>query len=192
MPIRLFAGLGNPEDKFKNTRHNFGFEVLDFIAQSKKLNFKNFDDMAGVSIYEHSLGKTYLLKPLTFMNNSGHPLSTFMHYYKITPDELFIFYDDFAIDLGQYRVRLSGSPAGHNGIKSIVNHLNTQNFARMKLGIGPFNNKTPMPDFVLSKFKSEDKTQINQILSIALNLFDDINLSGLQKAISKLPSTKDR
>jgi PTH1 family peptidyl-tRNA hydrolase len=184
--IKLFVGLGNPGDKYKNTRHNLGFMALDAIAEAKRLEFKNKDNMADISFYDTDSGKVILVKPMTFMNLSGGPVSAIARYYKIKPEEIFVFYDDFAVPLGEYRVRLSGSSGGHNGISSLIEHLHTDKFARMKLGIGPLPKFINMPDFVLSKFHEEDKEKINSATKKAAELFDGINKNGLEKAISKM------
>ena len=184
--IKLFAGLGNPGANYENTRHNFGFIAIDAIADAKALEFKNFENVAEFSFFETQNGKVFLLKPLTYMNLSGQPLSAFARYYKINPEEIFVFYDDFSIPLGEFRIRMSGSDGGHNGVKSLIQHLNTQNFARMKLGIGPMPPFMKMPDFVLSRFSNEDVGKIKEIAKKAVELFDAVNMDGLEKAISKV------
>jgi len=187
--IKLFIGLGNPGNKYENTRHNFGFMALDAIAQAKNLEFKNRDNMADISFYDADNGKVALLKPVTFMNLSGEAVSSVAKYYKINTEEIFVFYDDFSIPLGEYRIRLSGSPGGHNGISSIITHMHANNFARMKLGIGPLPNFMDTADFVLSRFREEDKPAIEKIKQKAVELFDEINKSGLEKAVSKIQIT---
>ncbi|MDR2426847.1 MAG: aminoacyl-tRNA hydrolase [Endomicrobium sp.] len=188
--IKLFAGLGNPGDKYKNTRHNFGFMALDAIAHAKRLEFKNRENMADISFYDSTNWKIILLKPMTFMNLSGHPISAAAKYYKILPEEIFVFYDDFSIPLGEFRLRLSGASGGHNGINSIISHLHTDKFPRMKLGIGHLPEFVKIPDFVLSKFYEEDKEKIEAVTSKAIELFDEIIQSGLEKAISKISNIK--
>lgn len=188
--IKLFAGLGNPGDKYKNTRHNLGFTVLDAIAEAKGLKFKNSENMADISFYNGQNGKIILLKPMTFMNLSGGPVAAAARYYKIKPEEIFVFYDDFSVPLGEYRVRMSGSSGGHNGVSSIISHLHSDKFARMKLGIGPLPEFVKMPDFVLSAFHREDKEKIESVSRKALALFDEITESGIEKAVSKISSMK--
>lgn len=188
--IKLFAGLGNPGDKYKNTRHNLGFTVLDAIAEAKGLKFKNSENMADISFYNGQNGKIILLKPMTFMNLSGGPVAAAARYYKIKPEEIFVFYDDFSVPLGEYRVRMSGSSGGHNGVSSIISHLHSDKFARMKLGIGPLPEFVKMPDFVLSAFYREDKEKIESVSRKALALFDEITEFGIEKAVSKISSMK--
>jgi PTH1 family peptidyl-tRNA hydrolase len=184
--IKLFVGLGNPGQKYKDTRHNFGFIVLDEIAQAKHLEFKNWRNIADVSFYDCSKGKIWLLKPMTFMNLSGTSVCAFAKYYKIDPEEIFVFYDDFLIPIGKYRIRMSGSAGGHNGISSIIDCLHASNFPRMKLGIGLLPKFVQSAEFVLSKFAKEDKERIKLIKETAVNVFDEINISGIDKAASKL------
>ncbi len=184
--VKLFAGLGNPGTKYENTRHNFGFMALDAIASAERLEFKNWNDVADISFYDSPSGKVFLLKPMTYMNLSGQPLSAFMKYYKIKPEEICVFYDDFSIPLGQYRARLSGSAGGHNGISSIIEHLHTDVFARLKLGIGPLPEFMKMPDFVLSRFQPEEKNKIEEIKKTAVSFFTEVNKAGIEKAVSGL------
>ena len=185
--IKLFVGLGNPGHKYKNTHHNLGFMVLDSIALAKGLEFKNWDNVADISFYKvSSIGKVWLLKPTTFMNLSGNAISSFAKYYKISTEEIVICYDDFSIPLGGYKIRMSGSAGGHNGIKSIIERLHTDKFPRIKFGIGPLPKFMDMSDFVLSKFAKEDENKINLVKKISVEIFDEINASNIDKATSKL------
>lgn len=185
--IKLFVGLGNPGHKYKNTRHNLGFMVLDSIALAKGLEFKNWDNVADISFYEgSSIGRVWLLKPTTFMNLSGDAVSSFAKHYKISTEEIVICYDDFSIPLGGYKIRMSGSAGGHNGIKSIIERLHTDKFPRIKFGIGPLPKFMDMSDFVLSKFAKEDENKINLVKKFSVEIFDEINASNIDKAASKL------
>jgi len=187
--IKLFIGLGNPGREYENTLHNMGFVALDGIAKSKQLEFKVWNN-ALVSFYEGINGKIYLLKPMTFMNCSGEAVYSFLRYYKIFPEEIFVFYDDFSIPLGEYRIRMSGSAGGHKGVDSIIARLGTENFPRMKLGIGPVPEFIRSEDYVLSDFKREDKGKIDIIKKTAVGLFGDICVYGLDKAASKTANKK--
>jgi PTH1 family peptidyl-tRNA hydrolase len=184
--IKLFVGLGNPSQKYENTRHNLGFIALDSIASAKGLEFKNWDNMADISFYDTPKGRIWLLKPTTFMNLSGNAVLSFSKYYKISTQEIVVCYDDFSIPLGTYKIRMSGSAGGHNGIKSIIECLNTDNFPRIKFGIGPFPKFMDMANFVLSKFSKEDKSKINFIKKLVVEIFDEINESDVDKAASTL------
>jgi PTH1 family peptidyl-tRNA hydrolase len=186
--IKLFVGLGNPGRKYKNTRHNLGFMILDSIALAKGLEFKNRDNVADISFYEvsSSIGKVWLLKPTTFMNLSGDVISSFVKYYEISTEEIVVCYDDFYIPLGGYKIRMSGSAGGHNGIKSIIERLHTDKFPRIKFGIGPLPKFMDMSDFVLSKFAKEDENKINLVKKLSVKIFDEINVSNIDKVASKL------
>jgi PTH1 family peptidyl-tRNA hydrolase len=191
MSVKLFVGLGNPGDKYKNTRHNFGFMVLDSIAKKNSLEFKNWNNMADISFYRpaelEQIVNIYLLKPMTYMNNSGEPIAAFAKYYKIDIKDIFVFYDELSINLGDFRIKLSGSSAGHNGIKSIIKHFNSENFPRMKLGIGVSSlSSSEKVDFVLSQFDASDKEKIAPIIDKAIEFFESVCLLGLEKAVSKL------
>ncbi|MDR3330710.1 MAG: aminoacyl-tRNA hydrolase [Endomicrobium sp.] len=139
--IKLFIGLGNPEKKLENTRHNLGFIILDEIAKSENLSFNSNKIINTSFAFLNSFNndRIWLLKPMISMNLSGGVIAFFMKYYGIDPDEIFIFYDDFSIQFGECRIRTSGSSGGHNGIRSVIEHLHTNNFPRMKLGTGPEN-----------------------------------------------------
>ncbi|MDR3196149.1 MAG: aminoacyl-tRNA hydrolase [Endomicrobium sp.] len=184
--IKLFVGLGNPGRKYENTRHNLGFIALDSIALAKGLEFRIWNNVADISFYEATSGKVWLLKPAAFMNLSGDAVSSFSKYYKISAEEIVICYDDFSISLGKYKIRMSGSAGGHNGVKSIIERLHTDKFPRIKFGIGPFPKFMDMADFVLSKFSKEDENGINLVKNLAVEIFDEINASDVEKAASKL------
>ncbi|MDR3281782.1 MAG: aminoacyl-tRNA hydrolase, partial [Endomicrobium sp.] len=143
------------------------------------------------SFYESLNYKRWLLKPTTFMNFSGIAVSNFVKYYKVNPEEIFVFCDDFSVSLGEYKIRTSGSSGGHNGINSIISYLKTNKFPRMKLGTGPIPKSSPISDFVLSKFTKKNKGKIELIKKTAVNIFNEINLVGLDKAVSKLANKND-
>jgi PTH1 family peptidyl-tRNA hydrolase len=189
--IKLFVGLGNPGHKYKDTRHNLGFMALDCIALAKGLEFKDWDNIGDISFYEACGSKVWFLKPTTFMNLSGDAVSSFAKYYKIDPEEMVICYDDFYIPLGQYKIRMSGSAGGHNGIKSIIERLHTDKFPRIKFGIGPFPEFMDMANFVLSKFSKQDEDKIDSIKKLSVEIFDEIVASAdVDKAASNLATKK--
>ncbi len=162
----IIAGLGNPGTQYENTRHNAGFMVIDTLSESlnvqvKKLKFKSLT--ADVSIG----GKRCLLmKPTTFMNNSGEALVEALGFYKLQPENMIIIYDDISLDVGRMRIRQKGSDGGHNGIKSIIYLTGSDKFPRIKVGVGAKPHPDyPLADWVLSGFKKED----GEILEAALN-----------------------
>jgi PTH1 family peptidyl-tRNA hydrolase len=181
----LFIGLGNPDDKYKNTRHNFGFKVIDAIADSYDVKFKQERDYhyADLTLYND---RVFLFKPMTYVNNSGVPIAKFMHYYKLAWYELFLFYDDIDIALGSYKIKFSGSSAGHNGLKSIISNIRTQAFARMKLGIGPKPANTVMAEFVLANFTKDETPKVDAMIEKAKECFSYVCEEGADEVPSLL------
>lgn len=157
----IVAGLGNPGSKYSCTRHNIGFMTLDHIAQKNgfKINNLKFSSLCADTSFG---GKRVLfLKPQTFMNNSGQALRQAADFYKISPENIVIIFDDISLEPGKMRIRRKGSDGGHNGIKSIISHLQSNAFPRIKMGVGA----KPHPDYdladwVLSEFSKEDTEAI--------------------------------
>ncbi len=156
----LIVGLGNPGPEYAKTRHNCGFRALDILAQKLgcKVDKGKFEGLYGQTTYEGH--KLYLLKPLTYMNLSGRSVLQLSAYFNIPPQRIVVIFDDISLDIGRLRIRSNGSAGGHNGIKSIISQLGSQDFPRVKVGVGA----KPNPDFdladwVLSAFSaSEEKT----------------------------------
>ena len=154
----IIAGLGNPTSEYKNTRHNIGFDVIDTIAAQNQ-----------ISVLEHKfkalIGKGYingqkvvLVKPQTFMNLSGESLRAITDYFKVEVEtELIVIYDDVSLDVGQLRIRKKGSAGGHNGIKSLIAHLGTDTFQRIKMGVGEKPKGYDLADYVLGHFTGTER-----------------------------------
>ena len=159
--MRLIVGLGNPGKKYKDTKHNIGFMCLDNYAKENSLTFKMENKFRGEWLKEDNL---VLLKPHTFMNLSGESIRLVMDYYNIDVEDVLIIYDDLALPLGKLRLREKGSPGGHNGIKSIVNHMGTKEFQRVRIGIDS-NPLIDAKDYVLGKFSKEDKKNLIDALA---------------------------
>ncbi|NEQ12197.1 MAG: aminoacyl-tRNA hydrolase, partial [Moorea sp. SIO4E2] len=140
---QLIVGLGNPEPKYDKTRHNIGFEVVDAIARRLQISgneHRRFQGWFGQGIGLKG-NKLSLLKPLTYMNRSGQAIRAVTDWYKLKPESVLIIYDDMDLPVGRLRLRLSGSAGGHNGMKSAIAHLGTQNFPRLRIGIGKSSQK---------------------------------------------------
>ena len=188
MFLSLVAGLGNPGREYEHTRHNLGWVVLDAFARKLGLAWKRapqFD--AEVARWDVSPGHTrWLMKPLTFMNNSGRSVSAFARYHKLEPAALAIVYDDLTIDLGLIKVSTSGSAGGHNGVASLLEHLG-DGFVRYRIGIGP---KQPvqmdMADFVLGKFTPEQQLIVNQKLDHFVQGLELLLSRGVEPAMNQL------
>jgi peptidyl-tRNA hydrolase, PTH1 family len=156
--MKLIVGLGNPGKQYEQTRHNIGFEVIDALSSTFNipLNQSKFKGLYGIGF--HNGEKVILLKPLTYMNLSGESIRAVMDYYEIELEDLLIIYDDLDLPVGKIRLRPKGSPGGHNGIKSTVAHLGTQQFNRIRIGIDRPQAGMSVPDYVLGRFRPEEKT----------------------------------
>ena len=154
--MKLIVGLGNPDKKYENTRHNIGFMIVDNFLGNVKYK-KKFNGLYYETIINNQ--KVIFLKPQTYMNNSGLSVIEFVNYYDINNEDIMVIQDDLDIDLGKIRFKINSSSGGHNGIKSIINCLNSDSFFRMKIGINS-ENRFDTIDFVLSDFSKE---QLNKI-----------------------------
>lgn len=165
--MKLIVGLGNPGDKYKFTRHNIGFLVIDELA--KELNV-NLNKMKYNSIYGEAIingEKIYLVKPTTYMNRSGEAVKAFQSFYKINNEDILIITDDTDIEFSSIRMRPNGSGGSHNGLKNIVNLLGARDFPRLRIGIGHSPEYIDMVDFVLGKFTDEEMPYINETVKLA-------------------------
>ena len=188
--IKFVVGLGNPGEKYSNTRHNFGFKAVDKIAEQGNLSWKNWNDMASITCYRRNDNNILIVKPMTFMNNSGFPVTGILKYYKILPQEMLVLYDDYSIPTGEYKFRATGSSGGHNGVNSIITQTGTTTFPRMKLGMGPLPKYAKIVDFVLSNFNSQDNEKVDSVLNQIKDIIDTIIDLGFDKAISKIAQKK--
>lgn len=153
----VIAGLGNPGKEYENTRHNAGFNSIDALAAKYSINIRENEHKALVGKGYIDGKKVILVKPQTYMNNSGEAIREITDYYKVDPEsELIVIYDDISLDVGMLRIRDKGSAGGHNGIKSIISHLSTQVFLRIKVGVGDKNPEGDLVNHVLGHFNSED------------------------------------
>ncbi|MGF1490560.1 MAG: aminoacyl-tRNA hydrolase [Prochloraceae cyanobacterium] len=182
---QVIVGLGNPEPKYDKTRHNIGFAAVDTLAENWQLSWqenRRFQGLFAEGTYRQR--KIRLLKPLTYMNRSGQSLRAVLDWYKITPESVLVIYDDMDLPLGKLRLRLSGSAGGHNGMRSIISHLNTQEFPRARLGIGKSNGKKETISHVLGKFSAAESTAVQQILELTRDAIELSLTRGLAKAMS--------
>ncbi len=161
--IRLVVGLGNPGPEYERTRHNIGFAVLDGIAAAHRLNWERSTKWGA---FWTKLDHALLVKPMTYMNRSGEPLQAIAQFYKIEPAEMLVVSDDLSLDLGRLRIRLEGGTGGHNGLDSIIVHLNTDQIPRLRIGIGG----APGPgstDYVLGRFFEEERPIVEKTIERA-------------------------
>lgn len=179
----LIVGLGNPGQEYKNTRHNVGFDLLDLIANKYDIDMSKskFKGIYG----EGRIGneKVILLKPTTYMNLSGESAREVIDFYKISNENIIILYDDISLDVGKLRIRSKGSAGGHNGIKSIIQHLNSDVFTRIKIGVGQ--PKGNLVSHVLGGFSKEDREKIQDIFEVSANAIECIISEGITEAMNK-------
>jgi peptidyl-tRNA hydrolase, PTH1 family len=181
---QLIVGLGNPGAKYDRTRHNVGFDLIDRLAQRWQIPLtdqKKFLGIAGEGLVGRH--KIRLLKPQTFMNLSGQSVRALLDWYKLNPTEVLVLYDDLDLPLGKMRMRLSGSAGGHNGMKSLIGHLGTSEFPRLRIGIGKSNDETI--SHVLGKFMAAEATVVSEVLDLAADAVEWSLGEGVEKAMSK-------
>ncbi len=183
--MKLIAGLGNIGPKYTFTRHNAGFMLIDSIAVNAGLTLKENPKLkCFISKFSYN-GEDYLLiKPTTFMNLSGEAVRAVSDYYKIDANDMLIVFDDLSLELGKIRFRPNGSDGGHNGIKSVIQHMGTKEIARLKIGIGP-QPTIPSEVFVLQNFSKEELDKLKETLTIAKEGVACYFTSGIQEAQNK-------
>ena len=187
----LIVGLGNPGKEYERTRHNCGFMALDMLANKLgcKIDKGKFQGLYGQITYKGT--KLFLLKPLTYMNLSGRSIVQLSAYYKIPPARIIVLFDDISLEPGRLRIRGDGSAGGHNGIKSIIQELGSQDFPRVKIGVGAKSHpEQNLADWVLSGFDSADKKALDFALENAADASLCIIEKGIQEAANKYNGLK--
>lgn len=182
---QLIVGLGNPEPKYDRTRHNIGFEAIDVLARRSQISLsenRRFQALSGEG--GSGNGKLRLLKPLTYMNRSGQAIRAATDWYKLPPESVLIIYDDLDLPVGRLRLRLSGSAGGHNGMKSAIAHLGTQNFPRLRIGIGKSDGDKDTVAHVLGKFSPQETVLISEVMQIVVDAVEYSLKHGVEKAMS--------
>ena len=162
--MRLIVGLGNPGEEYKKTRHNAGFLAVNEIANNFHFPTSNSKFNAEISQATLNNEKIFLVKPQTFMNNSGEAIRAIADYYKINTEDIIIIHDDLDIPLGEYKISKNKNSGGHKGVQSIIDHLSTKDFTRIRIGIMIENKKTPTEKFVLEKFSIEEMEVVEEII----------------------------
>lgn len=178
----LIVGLGNPGSQYENTRHNIGFKVVDNIAKEYNiaLNRQKFKGVCGEGFINGE--KVILLKPTTYMNLSGESIREVVEFYKLSSDNVLVIYDDISLDVGRLRIREKGSAGGHNGIKSIIAHLGTDIFPRIKVGVGQPD--VDLVNYVLGKFSKEEMEVLNESIDASTKAVRDIINNDVKTAMN--------
>jgi PTH1 family peptidyl-tRNA hydrolase len=186
MPVsHIICGLGNPGDKYVRSRHNIGFMCLDYMSQKLniKINRLKFKALCGEAVI--SGFRVLLIKPQTFMNNSGEALKEAVDFYKIPTDKIIVIYDDINLIPGVMRVKRKGSDGGHNGIKSIIQHIGSQEFPRIKIGVGSPDENYDLADWVLGNISDESKEPIYKCIEASLPCSELILKGDIDLAMNK-------
>lgn len=179
--MNLVTGLGNIGAKYTFTRHNAGFMVVDSLALNNSETFKENSKLKSLITKIRLNGEdTLLVKPTTYMNLSGEAIRAVIDYYKIPVENTLVVYDDLSLDLGKIRFRASGSDGGHNGIKSIIQHLGTNKFARLKIGIGP-QPGIPSEAFVLQNFGNDELDKLKTVINKSTEAIEYYFANGIEK-----------
>ena len=181
----LIVGLGNPEEEYSKTRHNMGFNVINKISNKYgiEVNKKKFDSLIGDGIIEGE--KVILLKPQTYMNLSGKAIMQVINFYKIPLENVIVIYDDIDVEPGLIRIRKKGSSGSHNGMKSVIQELNSEEFARIRVGIGKPKYDNDMINYVIGAISEEDKTDLEAGVEKAREATIEILKNGIDIAMNK-------
>jgi len=184
--MKIIVGLGNPGEKYKNTRHNTGFMVTEALASKHGISGKfnsRFNAIIGKGVIKDT--EVLIVQPLTFMNLSGEAVSKILSWIKPDIKDLFVVFDDVSLDIGKIRFREDGSAGGHNGIKSIISCCGGQNFSRLKIGIGPNPGESLWASYVLEKFTAEESEILKKIIPLSVEAIEDYLFMGINFAQNK-------
>ena len=182
----LVVGLGNPGEKYENTRHNVGFLTVDELAERARVPVQKLKHRALTNTLEVGSVKVLLMKPVTYMNLSGEAVRQAVQFYKLPPERVLVVCDDVSLPVGRLRLRRSGSAGGHNGLRSIIGQLHSDQFPRLKIGVG----QKPHPDYdladwVLGKFSKEDRKAIDAAVERSLDALQCALSQGIDQAMSR-------
>lgn len=188
--MNLIIGLGNPGKEYVGTKHNVGFEVLDKLAYDNNININKskFNALIGEGTIKNK--KVALLKPLTYMNLSGESVKATMSWYKISNKDIIVIYDDISLDIGDIRIREKGSAGGHNGMKNIIYLLNTDEFIRVRVGIGDKPANWDLANYVLSRFSKDEIPNIIEGFTKAADAVEMILDLGVSNAMNEYNQKK--
>ena len=183
--MRLIVGLGNPGDRYQHTRHNVGFRCIDLMAREWGINLSDRRAKAVLGRGNHLGQDVVLAKPRTFMNNSGEGVAYLMTRFGAKADDLVVVYDEMDLPLGRMRLRPNGSPAGHNGIRSIISELGTPNFARIRVGIGHPDLRGAQVSHVLNRFSEEEAPEIARVVKQVAEAVDCLLEESITVAMNR-------
>ena len=186
--MKAIVGLGNPGAEYKLTRHNVGFEVVDELARRWNVRLKPWKALANVAVV--SGHEVVLVEPKTFMNNSGQAVRAVADYYRLDPHDVLVVVDEVQLPLGRIRVRRSGSAGGHNGLKSVIEHLGAE-FPRLRIGVDRGDRRWDLADRVLSRFLPAEREVVDQAIARAADAADTFVNDGLEPAMNRFNAADD-
>lgn len=189
--MKLIAGLGNPGDRYRGTRHNVGFDVIDELARRHGLAFEMAPANALQAKWRGAGDVVWLIKPLTLMNLSGEAVGALSRYYKVDVPDVFVVCDDVNLPVGRLRARAGGSDGGHNGLRSIADHLGTMEYARLRLGVGRGDARRDLADHVLARFESEERSGMNDAVTRAADAVELWISDGLARVMNTFNRVED-
>jgi len=184
----LIVGLGNPGIQYDNTRHNLGFRVIDLLSKKHNLHLRNKGFFSKSANTEFVKKKVVLACPQTFMNNSGLAVKSLVENYKVDINDLMVIHDDLDLDVGRMKIAYGGGSGGHRGIKSVILHLGSCSFARIKIGIGRPKHGEVIEDFVLNPFYSDQEKIIKEVLNVVTEAVEAFILNGVEAAMNNFNS----
>lgn len=181
----LIVGLGNPENEYARTRHNMGFDTINKVAEINNININKskFNSLYGMGEIEGE--KVILLKPQTYMNLSGKAVRDFMNFYKLSSEDIIVIYDDLDIEPGIIKIRKKGGAGTHNGMKSVVHEIQTENFARIRVGIGNPKYKNDLLNYILTRIPDEEYKVLEEATKNAAKAVNEIIKNGIDTAMNK-------
>lgn len=194
--MKLIVGLGNPTKEYEGTRHNIGFMAIDALAEEYGIRVDTLKHKAMIGKGMIEGQKVILAKPVTYMNLSGEAVREITDYYKIPAEDVIVIFDDISLDVGMIRIRRKGSAGGHNGIKSMISHLGTMDFPRIKVGIGAKREGQDLADYVLGRFSKADRETLQEALkdvkkAVALMAWDEMTEAMNAFNKKKIEKTED-
>jgi peptidyl-tRNA hydrolase, PTH1 family len=187
--VKLIVGVGNPGRRYDGTRHNVGFDVLDLLAERHRLEWES--GPADALIAKWRVSSAILVKPLTFVNLSGQAVGELMRFYKVEREDLLVVVDDINLELGRLRARPSGSAGGHNGLKSIIGVLGSDQFARLRFGVGRGDARRDLADHVLSKFDPQERANVVDAVARAADAAELFATDGIGVVMNRFNRKED-
>jgi PTH1 family peptidyl-tRNA hydrolase len=190
--MKLIAGLGNPGSRYEGTRHNVGFEIVDRLARRQGVVLESAPGEALLARLRSLGAGALVVKPLTFMNLSGHAVAELVRYYRVALPDLLVVTDDVNLPLGRLRARPRGSHGGHNGLKSVAEQLGSEDFARLRIGVGRGDDRRDLADHVLARFEAGERDAIENALERAVDAVEAFVVGGIEEVMNVYNRPEDR